>query len=104
MKAKRTSLAALADAAGSVRTARVEPVRQEQPSPQMALGNPKPVPPSRRGNKPITAFFPEDVRIQLKMFAAEQGRSMESVIGEALNDLFAKYGKPEIVPVASSRR
>jgi Arc-like DNA binding domain len=51
---------------------------------------------SRVGAKPITAFYPEEVRIQLKTLAAEQGRSMESMIGEALDHLFAKYGKPAI--------
>ncbi|MFZ4808232.1 MAG: ribbon-helix-helix domain-containing protein [Hyphomicrobiaceae bacterium] len=59
--------------------------------------------PSRIGQKPITAFFSEDVRVQLKMMAAEQRRSMESLIGEALNDLFAKHGKPEIVPAEDIR-
>jgi hypothetical protein len=37
-----------------------------------------------------------------KMMAAEQRRSIESMIGEALNDLFAKYGKPEIVATSPS--
>jgi plasmid stability protein len=61
------------------------------------------VPASRVGQKPITAHFPVEVRQQLKILAAEKGRSMESMLGEALNDLFAKYGKPELVP-ADDRR
>jgi len=103
---KRPNLAALAEAAGSVRT---EPQRSGPPP---ALANEAPVRtdgaaartvPSRIGQKPITAFFCEDVRVQLKMMAAEQRRSMESLIGEALNDLFAKHGKPEIVPADDVR-
>jgi hypothetical protein len=48
--------------------------------------------------KPITVHFPPQVRAQLRLIAAEQGRPMQSVIAEAYNDLFAKYGKPEIAP------
>lgn len=101
MASKRPNLAALAEAAGSLR---VEPARVIAPAPANGGGDTageegtRSLPPSRIGQKPITAFFPEDVRVQLKMMAAEQRRSMESLIGEALNDLFAKHGKPEIVP------
>lgn len=101
MASKRPNLAALAEAAGSVRT---QPQRVTAPAPAnrpeggAGEGVERPLAPSRIGQKPITAFFPEDVRVQLKMMAAEQRRSMESLIGEALNDLFAKHGKPEIVP------
>ena len=103
MASKRPNLAALVEAAGSVR---IEPVRRTTPAaPANQTGSgageriDKPHAPSRIGQKPITAFFPEEVRVQLKMMAAEQRQSMESLIGEALNDLFAKYGKPEIVGV-----
>ena len=107
MANKRPNLAALAEAAGSVRT---EPQRVAAPAPANAQtdgageGASTRLAPSRVGQKPITAFFPESVRIQLKMMAAEQTRSMESLIGEALNDLFAKHGKPEIVPAEDIRR
>jgi len=101
MASKRPNLAALVEAAGSVR---IEPGRKAMPMAEAnqtqsgaGEGTGKPHAPSRIGQKPITAFFPEEVRVQLKMMAAEQRQSMESLIGEALNDLFAKYGKPEIV-------
>lgn len=103
MASKRPNLAALVKAAGSVR---IEPSRKAIPMAEATQtqggageGNGRPNAPSRIGQKPITAFFPEEVRVQLKMMAAEQRQSMESLIGEALNDLFAKYGKPEIVGV-----
>jgi plasmid stability protein len=51
------------------------------------------------GNAPITVPFPEKVRRQLKILAAEEGRSIESMVGEAFSLLFAKYGKAEIAPV-----
>ena len=106
MASKRLNLAALAEAAGSVRTEpqRVPPSGTANEAPIRAGHGmvPRTVP-SRIGQKPITAFFCEDVRVQLKMMAAEQRRSMESLIGEALNDLFAKHGKPEIVPAEDIR-
>ncbi len=95
MPPKRANLAALADAAGSTR-----PALQGQ-KPERMIGSEGVdqlcAPASRIGQKPVTGYFAEDVRIQLKMLAAEQRRSMENMIGEALNDLFAKYGRPEIV-------
>jgi len=33
------------------------------------------------------------------MLAAERETTRQAVLAEALNDLFAKYGKPEIAPV-----
>jgi hypothetical protein len=53
---------------------------------------------SRRGTKAITVHFPEDVRRQLKSLAAEEGRSMEDMVAEALNLLFARHRKPELAP------
>jgi hypothetical protein len=58
---------------------------------------------SREGAVQIAAFFPEDVRAQLKMLAAEQRRDVQDMLGEALNLVFAKYGKAEIAPVRSTR-
>lgn len=56
-------------------------------------------PPSRAGAVQVAAFFPSEVRTQLKVLAAEQGRDMQDIMGEALNLIFAKYGKAEIAPV-----
>jgi hypothetical protein len=47
----------------------------------------------------IAAFFPEDVRSQLKVVAAEQRRDVQDLLAEALNLIFVKYGKPEIAPI-----
>jgi hypothetical protein len=58
-------------------------------------------PPSRQGAVQIAAFFPEDVRAQLKVVAAEQRRDVQDLLAEALNLIFVKYGKPEIAPIKS---
>jgi hypothetical protein len=53
---------------------------------------------SRQGAVQIAAFFPEEVRTQLKVLAAEQRREIQDLMGEALNLIFVKYGKAEIAP------
>ena len=42
--------------------------------------------------------MPKQVRDQIKILAIERNMTMHNLIAEAFNDLFAKYGKPEIVP------
>jgi hypothetical protein len=63
---------------------------------------PKVTQPSRVGTVPITVHFPKEVRRQLKMLAAEHDKHIETMVGEALNLLFAKYRKGEIAPVKGS--
>jgi hypothetical protein len=47
----------------------------------------------------VTGYFPPAVKKQLKIMAAEGDTTIQRLLAEALNDLFAKYGKPEIAPV-----
>lgn len=60
--------------------------------------------PSRQGTRPITGHFPKEVRDQLKMMGIEHDKTMQGLIAEALNDLFAKYHKPEIAPLPARDR
>ena len=53
---------------------------------------------SRLNTKAITVHFPDEVRRQLKTIAAEEGRSMEDMVAEALNMLFVRYRRPELAP------
>lgn len=53
---------------------------------------------TRLGTKAITVHFPELVRRQLKSLAAEEGRSMEDMVAEAFNLLFAHHRRPELAP------
>lgn len=48
--------------------------------------------------RPITVHFPEEVRDQLKLLALQQKKTLQNLLAEGFNDLFAKYGKPEIAP------
>lgn len=52
--------------------------------------------PAREGQTLVGGFFSPAVHRQLKVLAAEQGKSQQALIGEALNMIFASYGKPEI--------
>jgi hypothetical protein len=63
----------------------------------------QPAAPSRLATKAITVHFPEDVRRQLKSMAAEEGRSMEDMVAEALNLLFVRYRKLELAPRKNER-
>jgi hypothetical protein len=46
----------------------------------------------------IAGHFPPEVRKQLHQIALDQDTTAQRLIGEALNMLFARYGKPEIAP------
>ena len=52
--------------------------------------------PSREGKVAVTGFFDTRVRRQLKIMAAEGDTTVQALLTEALNDLFAKHGKPEV--------
>ncbi len=82
-------------------TVAASPEASEPVAPPLAA-LPRAQAPSRQATKAITVHFPEDVRRQLKSMAAEQGRSMEDMVGEGLNLLFARYRKPELAPRKSS--
>lgn len=102
-KRKPDLAAALADVSGSSRR-RPAPLRTAQPAVSTESKNgegKEPAsyrPPSRAGTAPITGHFPRQVRDQLKILAIERSCTLHDLMAEAYNDLFAKYGKPEIAP------
>ena len=55
--------------------------------------------PGREGKSNVTGYFPPEVKKQLRLLAAEQDTTIQNLLAEALNDLFAKNGKPEITPL-----
>lgn len=54
---------------------------------------------SRIGKSNVTGYYPSAVKKQLRIMAAEKETTIQNLLAEALNDLFAKHGRPEIVPV-----
>ena len=53
-------------------------------------------PPSRTGRVGILTYHDPAVAQQLKMLSAEKGIKQQQLMAEALNMLFAKYGKGQI--------
>jgi hypothetical protein len=90
--------AALASAGGSTRRNTSVPPPQPTPLPSPDSSRVLVQQPSRVGTKPITVHFPQDVRDQLKLIALQERKTLHNLLAEAFNDLFAKYGKPEIAP------
>ena len=52
--------------------------------------------PGRTGKSNVTGYFLPEVKKQLRLLAAERETTIQNLLAEALNDLFAKNGKPEI--------
>ncbi len=51
---------------------------------------------SRVGTSIVAAHLPDNVRQQLKILAAEQNKTIQHCLGEALSDYSAKQEKPTI--------
>lgn len=52
--------------------------------------------PSRTGKRVIAGHFDPAAARQIKQLALDQDTSVQALLGEALNDLFTKNGKPPI--------
>ncbi len=105
MSKKANLASALADIGGSTRkipvAVAVPPVAKEQTTEkkvEKTTSIKAYQQPGREGTKPITGHFPKNVRDQLKILAVENDTTLQKLLAEAFNDLFAKYGKPEIAP------
>ena len=86
----------LAETGGSARHR--EPIQQ----PATPANTTGPAQQGRAGTSPITVHFPKQVRDQLKILAVQNNKTLHSLVAEGFNDLFAKYGKPEIAPVETA--
>ena len=54
--------------------------------------------PGRQGKSNVTGYFPPEVKKQLRLLAAEEDKTIQQLLGESLNMLFARYGRAEIAP------
>ena len=96
---KKPNLAAVVEAAGSTRRQPIPEPAEAQPESRTVPTRPA----ARRDTRQIAAHFPEEVAWQLRELAVERRKTVQALLGEALNDLFQKYGKPEIAPVEQHR-
>jgi len=56
----------------------------------------KTTPPAREGKKAIVGYFDPSVSRQLREIALAEGKTLQGILREALNDFFAKKGKSTI--------
>ena len=103
MTAKRKAISeALARSSGSIRTAPEPQPTERQETEVPATGEKERGPhyrPGRENKRNVTGYFPPEVKRQLRLLCAEQDTTIQELLAEALNDLFAKYGKAEIAPL-----
>ena len=88
MSKRSTLSAALATAAG-------KPNPAPEPVAQPTHGKPVAVAPAKPATVLIAAHFAPEVRRVLKLLEADTGKNLKELLGEAINDLAAKHGKPE---------
>jgi hypothetical protein len=86
--AKGNTLQAMLDRAKAGGDAPATPAPSVAPTPTPA----KSAQAGRQGTKLIGHFAPE-VSTQLRILAAEEGTTVQSLLGEALDDLFVKKGR-----------
>lgn len=84
-------------------TPAIKPPEGSSPAPAAASAEPVPRPAgfyaaTRAGKKKVTATLDPAAHKQLKGLAVEREGTTEALLMEAINDLFKKYGKPEIAP------
>ena len=63
---------------------------------------PKAVAPSRSGRVLIGGHFAPEVQTALKIIAAEERTTMQALLAEAINTVFAKRHKPEIAEIPAN--
>jgi antitoxin-like ribbon-helix-helix protein len=82
----------LSEAGGGTRRKPVPDAPEPQPRPKAVAAS------SRGALKPIQINAPAEVYKQIRTMGIEQDKNMHELLFEALNDLFTKYGKPELCP------
>jgi hypothetical protein len=70
--------------------------KSTEPAP--AVPAPTPIK-SRTGRVLVGGHFSKDVQRMLKIIAAQEGTTVQALLGEGINHVFAKRGKPEIADV-----
>ena len=88
--AKGNSLQAMLD------RAKVDGDTPAPPAPVVAPSPVRPAQVGRQGTKLIGGHFAPEVSTQLRILAAEEGPTVQSLLSEALDDLFVKKGRGRI--------
>jgi hypothetical protein len=75
----------------AIRTERVMRVSAVSETPTVAATASRS--PARIGKKAVSGYFSPDLSRALHLLALEQGTNLQSLMGEAFDDLMRKYGK-----------
>lgn len=73
--------------------------QQRAASPSEGAESPQPAAASRRAKKPregkklVGGYFSQELSRGIDVLAAEQGTSVQALLGEAIDDLMRKHGK-----------
>lgn len=89
----KTKMAALQSALKS--KTEYQPSKIIQPAAQ-TVATSSYIAPSRAGKTNITAYLSQDYKRNMRLIQAKTGRSLQTLIAEALNDLFIKHDVPTI--------
>lgn len=74
-----------------------QPPAKEAATPKAApAGGKTTVKPGREGKRNITGYFAPPVAKQFKQLALTQDVTVQDLLAEAINDIFAKYRLPQI--------
>jgi hypothetical protein len=65
----------------------------EAPPPAESAAPPAARSPARIGKKAVSGYYSLGLSQALNMLALERNTSLQAVLGEAIDDLFRKYGK-----------
>ena len=79
--------------AGKKKLSEVISEKKQQEKTETTRGNSTP---SRRGKKQIGGHFDPEVSRQLKIAAAKEDKTIEQILGDAINEYFEKRGIPPI--------
>lgn len=96
MTTKKSSLAAALRQTSEAKEPAVQAPAAERIAPERPRTKSITTAPNRIGKKSITGWFDAEVLKQLKMIGLEQDMSIQQMVGEALNDYFAKHNKAQI--------
>ncbi|WP_010482039.1 ribbon-helix-helix domain-containing protein [Acaryochloris sp. CCMEE 5410] len=94
MPTKKKSLTSSMQAAAGNDTNLPEETTEQKSASQPKLSSSRA--PVREGTRAIGGHFAPEVLKQLKLIALENDTTNQKLLGEALNLLFANYGKPPI--------
>jgi hypothetical protein len=71
----------------------------KSPKRSHTIAAPKPAAPSRSGRVLVGGHFAPEVQTALKVIAAEERTTVQALLAEGINTVFAKRRKPEIAEI-----